>query len=278
MGYHQSRWGYKSADDVKTIIENYDEYGIPLDAVWLDLDYTVGRRYFTWDSTGFPDPLAMLRWVRDHSDRKMVIVSDPHIKVDDTYEVYSTCLEKNYFVNNSENTEAYLGTCWPGNSNWIDFLNPEARDYYASLHSYENFPSTSTLGGFWNDMNEPATFDDGDDERTLPYGTFHYGDVKHGDLHNMYGLLQVMATHQGLMERDNGTLRPFVLTRSAFAGSQRYAIKWAGDTGGSYDYLRVIVPMAINSNLAGMVFYGGDVPGFLGDPTDELATRWYQVK
>ncbi|XP_066248506.1 neutral alpha-glucosidase C-like [Euwallacea similis] len=275
LGYHQSRYGYKTDEEVRGIVENFDKYNIPVDAVWLDLDYTVGRRYFTWNETEFPDPVGLLNWVDSQAERKMIVISDPHIKVDEDYEIFKNCLENKYFIYN-ENGSNFVSTCWPGDSSWVDFLNPEARDYYASLHSYDFFPSTSTLAGFWNDMNEPASFND-NDERSLPYDALHYGNVTHGEVHNIYGMLQVMATHQGLMERDQGQLRPFVLSRSIFAGAQRYTAKWAGDTGGGYDYQRMIVPMTINSNLAGIVFYGGDVPGFGGNPTEELATRWYQI-
>ncbi|XP_066150382.1 neutral alpha-glucosidase C-like [Euwallacea fornicatus] len=275
LGHHQSRYGYKTEEDVRGIVENFDKYNIPVDSVWLDLDYTVGCMYFTWNKTEFPDPVGLLDWVDSQAGRKMVVISDPHIKVDEDYEIFKNCKENNYFVNNKDGSN-FVGTCWPGDSSWVDFLNPEARDYYASLHSYDVFPSTSALGGFWNDMNEPAAFND-DEEKSIPYDTLHYGNVTHGEVHNIYGMLQVMATHQGLMERDEGQIRPFILSRSIFAGAQRYTAKWAGDTGGGYSYQRMIVPMTINSNLAGFVFYGGDIPGFGGDPTEDLVTRWYQI-
>ncbi|XP_066248507.1 neutral alpha-glucosidase C-like [Euwallacea similis] len=275
LSYHQSRWGYKSEDDVRDIVENYDKYNIPVDAVWMDLDYTIGRRWFTWDPTGFPDPKGLLDWMKSQANRRMVVVSDPHIKIDEDYPIYEACLNGSYFIANEDGSN-YVSSCWPGDASWIDFLNPDARDYYAKLHSYDNFLSTPSLGGFWNDMNEPTAFDDSQ-ERSIPYDKIQYGNATHGDVHNMYALTQVMATHQGLMERDEGKLRPFILSRSVFAGSQRYTANWAGDTGGSFDFLRSLVPMTISSNMAGIVFYGGDIPGFLGNPTEELATRWYQT-
>lgn len=86
------------------------------------------------------------------------------------------------------------GSCWPGVSSYLDFLNPDARDYYASWYSYKNFKnSTPTLSGVWNDMNEPSVFDK-TTENTMPFEAVHYGNVKHRDIHNIYGFLQVKFT------------------------------------------------------------------------------------
>ncbi|XP_050306433.1 neutral alpha-glucosidase C-like [Anthonomus grandis grandis] len=275
LGYHQCRWAYNNTEDVKDIIGKFDQYEIPLDVLWLDIEYTANREWFTWNYTSFPDPIALLNWVDAQGHRKLVPISDCHLKPDPNYNVYSNCSQNNWLIKASDGSE-YVGTCWPGAATWIDFLNPNARDYYSSLHLYENFPSTPALGGFWNDMNEPATFDN-QYELSIPMDTVHYSNVLHRDIHNMYGLLQLMSTHKGLIDRDNGKLRPFLLSRSYFAGSQRYTAKWNGDTDSTFDYLRMLIPMTITSNLAGVVFYGGDVPGFFGKPTDEIASRWYQT-
>ncbi|ENN79931.1 hypothetical protein YQE_03634 [Dendroctonus ponderosae] len=275
LGHHQSRWAYNNTEDVKDIIGKFDEYRFPMDVLWLDIEYTADRKWFTWNTTSFPDPIALLDWVEEQGHRKLVPISESNIKVDPEYKIYDDCLRNDYFINNANGTP-FVSVCWAGDVSWIDFLNPEAREYYAQLHLYENFPSTSTLGGYWNDMNEPALFDN-TYERTIPSEAVQYGNVKHRDVHNMYGLHQVMTTHQGLMNRDEGNLRPFLLSRSIFAGSQRYTAKWNGDTVCTFEYLRILVPMTISSNLAGLVFYGGDVPGFFGKPTDELASRWYQT-
>lgn len=275
MGYHQSRWAYNSTPDVQDIIGKFDEYDFPLDVLWLDIEYTSNRKWFTWNASSFPDPVELLDWVDAQGHRKLVPISDCHIKVDTTYKIYTDCLENDLFVKNADGTP-FVSICWPGDASWVDFLNPAARDYYANLHLYENFPSTAALGGFWNDMNEPSIFDNMY-ERTFPYDALHYGNVSNRDIHNMYGLLNVMSTHQGLMARDEGKLRPFILSRSVFAGSQRYTANWNGDTDSTFDFLRILLPMTIASNLGGLVFYGGDVPGFFGKPSDEIASRWYQV-
>ncbi|KAL1506864.1 hypothetical protein ABEB36_006147 [Hypothenemus hampei] len=276
LGYHQCRWAYNTSDDVMATINNFDIYDFPLDVLWLDIEYTAERKFFTWNLTSFPDPIELLNWVDDQGHRKLVPISDPHIKIDPDYEVYTYLLEHGLFVNNSDGASPFIGECWPGNSSWVDYLNPAAREYYGKRHLYENFPSTPALGGFWNDMNEPTLFDNLY-ERTFPFDLVHYGGVRHRDVHNIYGMLQTMSTHGGLIERDNGTLRPFILSRAYFAGSQRYANKWSGDNWGEFEDLRFSVPMALTSNLVGLAFYGADIPGFFGTATEELLIRWYEL-
>nr|XP_023012993.1 neutral alpha-glucosidase C-like [Leptinotarsa decemlineata] len=206
--------------------------------------------------------------------RKCVSISDPHIAVDNNYSVYLGAKDK-YFVKwaNGSNYEA---DCWPGLSSWIDFMIPEASDYYSSWFAFDKFNgSTETLAGIWNDMNEPAVFDD-TIEKTLPFEVLHAGGVKHGDIHNIYGFMQTRATHKGLMDRDQQKKRPFILSRSTFAGSQRYAAMWTGDNSATWNHFANTYPECMTANLMGMVFCGADIGGFLGDPSDELLQRWYQ--
>ncbi|CAG9766974.1 unnamed protein product [Ceutorhynchus assimilis] len=276
LGYHQCRWAYNTTGDVMDTIGNFDAYDFPLDVLWLDIEYTSERKWFTWNASSFPDPVKLLNWVDAQGHRKLVPISDPHIKIDPAYKVYNDLLHGGWFVNNSDGLSPFVGECWPGNSSWVDYLNPDARNYYAQLHLYENFPSTSALGGYWNDMNEPTLFDNLY-ERTFPFDLVHHGGVRHRDVHNIYGMLQTMSTHKGLMARDKGTLRPFILSRAYFAGSQRYANKWSGDNWGDFEDLRYSVPMALTSNLVGLPFYGADIPGFFGTATEELLVRWYQI-
>ncbi|XP_060521453.1 neutral alpha-glucosidase C-like [Cylas formicarius] len=275
LGYHQCRVSYESTDDVKDIITKFDQYDYPLDGMWLVRAATDNQRWFTWNASTFSDIISLLDWSESQAHRKMTCMTECNIKVDPTYKLYNDGLKNDYFVKNPDGTN-FINICWAGNSTWFDFLNPEALDYYAGLYSYDNFPSTPTLAGFWNDMDEPALFDNLY-ERTLPFSSLHYGNVLHRDIHNMYGLLQVKASHKGLVARDEGRLRPFILSRSTFAGSQRYAAKWSGDNEGLFEDMRFTVPMTMVANLVGIVFYGADIPGFRYGATDELTVRWYQV-
>ncbi|KAJ3617110.1 hypothetical protein MTP99_009106 [Tenebrio molitor] len=275
LGYHQSRWNYESQDDVKDVVANFTTYNFPLDVIWLDIEYTDGKKYFTWDSNMFSDPVEMQQNI-SATNKRLVTIIDPHIKVETGYSVYDGALEKDLFVKNADGSN-FEGDCWPGLSSYMDFLNPDARDYYSSFYSYDNFPSTTpVLAGIWNDMNEPSVFDNSI-EKTLPGDALHYGGVVHRDIHNIYGLLHTMSTHQGLMARDNGTKRPFVLTRSHFAGTQRYSAIWTGDNTADWGYLSVSYSECLNANLLGIVFCGADIGGFANDPDVELLQRWYQA-
>nr|CAI5828577.1 unnamed protein product [Callosobruchus analis] len=271
LGYHQCRYSYLTQDDVKEVATKMEENNFPMDAIWLDIDYTDGKKYFTWHPQNYPDPVGMQKYLAS-MNKRLVTIIDPHIKVDPDYPVYAGAKGK-YFVKMPDGSD-----CWPGRSSYIDFLNPEARDYIADWYQYEKFNgSTETLAGFWNDMNEPSVFNAGQWENSLPPDALHYGNVPHRDIHNMYGFLQTKATHQGLMTRDKNMKRPFVLTRSHFAGSQRYAAVWTGDNCADWPHLQVIYSECVLSNLVGHVFCGADIGGFLWNPETELVERWYQA-
>ncbi|CAH1986079.1 unnamed protein product [Acanthoscelides obtectus] len=273
LGYHQCRYSYKTQDEVKEVVSTMEQNDFPMDAIWLDIDYTDGKRYFTWNPDTFSDPIGMQEYLAS-MDKRLVTIIDPHFMVDENYPVYVGAKGK-YFAK-TENGDDYQANCWPGTSSYIDFLNPEARDYYASWFQFDKFNgSTETLAGIWNDMNEPAVF--GGDESTFPNDIIHYGNVKHRDIHNMYGFLQTKATHQALMTRDNNLKRPFILTRSHFAGSQRYAAMWTGDNTADWPHMQVTYSECIISGLVGHVFCGADIGGFFNNPESELLQRWYQA-
>ncbi|KAK9685064.1 Glycosyl hydrolases family 31 [Popillia japonica] len=272
LGYHQCRYSYMSQEDVETVVAEFDNHNFPMDVIWLDIDYSDGYKYFTWNYTAFPDPEGMQNNVAA-TGRKMVAISDPHIKVEEGYFVYEQALGGDYFVKDS-NGDVYEGECWPGLSSYIDYFNPEAQEWYGELYSLENFPNTTLNLYIWNDMNEPSVFEV--DELTMPGDLSHYGGIQHRDVHNMYGFKQTQATYAGLLKRDP-TKRPFILTRAHFAGSQRYTAMWTGDNSPSWDHLRVSIPMLLSESLAGIAFCGADVGGFAGNVDEELLQRWYQA-
>ncbi|RZC40267.1 Gal mutarotas 2 domain containing protein [Asbolus verrucosus] len=275
LGYHQCRWGYADQEDVQTVIADLDNYDFPVDVIWLDIQHTNNMKFFTWNPGNFSTPFEMLKNLSS-THRYLITLSDPHFKVEEGYFVYDEALARDFFIKNPNGT-VFEDQCWPGTSAWMDYLNPEARDYYSSLYLYENWNgTTSTLGGIWNDMNEAAIFNE-PNEKTFPYDIIHYGGVSNREIHNMYGYLQTMATHKGLVDRDNGTLRPFILTRAHFAGSQRYAAFWTGDNTAEWGFIPISYSMCLSANLLGISFCGADVGGFFGEPTEELLQRFYQA-
>lgn len=207
--------------------------------------------------------------------RKLVAIINPHIKAQEGYYVYDQAKEGGYFVKSKDNSTDFIAECWPGNSSYIDFLNKNASDWYANLYDLENFNGSTNNLYIWNDMNEPSVFKA--TENTMPDDLLHNGgQYMHREVHNIYGFTQVQATYQGLLDRAQ-FLRPFVLTRSFFAGSQRYAAIWTGDNVATWEHLRISVPMCLTTALAGISFCGADIGGFVNDVEEELLQRWYQA-
>lgn len=247
LGYHQSRYSYMTQDDVETVVKEFDNHNFPLDVIWLDIDYTDGKRYFTWHPENFSDPIGLQQFLNS-TGRKLVGIIDPHYYVEKGYFVWDEAEAAGYFVKNA-NGESYQGECWPGISSWIDYFNPEARAYYAGLFAFDRFNGSTEIMHIWNDMNEPAVFEGY--EGSMPKDNIHYGGWTHRDVHNQYGFYQTMGTYQGMIDRLDGKQRPFILTRSHFAGSQRYTAIWTGDSGTSWEQLKISLPMCLNSALGG---------------------------
>ena len=273
IGYHQCRWNYVTDEDVKEVDAKFDKYQIPYDVIWLDVEYMDDRKYFTWDPLSFPNPKSMEEQL-DESDRKLVVLIDPHIKKED-YFVSNELQSKNVAVRNKEG-EIYDGHCWPGLSNWVDSFNPEAIKWWKTLFKYDRFKGSLPNLFIWNDMNEPAVFSG--PEVTMPKDNLHHGNWEHRDIHNVNGITFINGTYDALLERDKGKVRrPFILTRSYYSGAQRIAAMWTGDNQARWDHLAISIPMVLNNGISGFPFAGADVGGFFFNPSPELLTRWYQT-
>lgn len=274
IAYHQCRWNYISDEDVKDVDRKFDKHNIPYDVIWLDLEWTNGKRWFQWDQHSFPDPMSMNKQL-DETERKLVVLTDPHIKNEGGYFLDDELKSKDLAVKNKDGIN-YEGWCWPGSSHWIDSLNPTAQSWWKTLFTYDRFKGTMSNVWLWNDMNEPSVF--GGPDMTMPRDNLHHKGWEHRDLHNIYGLTFHNATYHALLERKKGeVLRPFVLTRSFFAGSQRTGAMWTGDNQAEWSHLQASIPMTLNQGVSGFPFGGADVGGFFGNPDKELLTRWYQA-
>ncbi|KAI0523398.1 hypothetical protein KFK09_005793 [Dendrobium nobile] len=273
IAYHQCRWNYRDEEDVATVDAGFDEHDIPYDVLWLDIEHTDGKRYFTWDRVLFPNPEEMQKKLAAKG-RHMVTIVDPHIKRDDSYYVHKEATDKGYYVKDATGKD-FDGWCWSGSSSYPDTLNPEVREWWAEKFSLKNYGGSTPSLYIWNDMNEPSVFNG--PEISMPRDALHFGGVEHRELHNVYGLYFHMATADGLLKRGNGKDRPFVLSRAFFAGSQRHGAIWTGDNSADWDQLRSSVPMILTLGLTGISFSGADVGGFFGNPEPELLVRWYQL-
>ncbi len=273
LGYQQSRWSYPSETRVREIAGLFREKRIPCDVLYLDIDYQDGNRPFTINRKEFPHFEQMIADLGAMGFR-IVAITDPHLKKETGYLPYDQGIAGDHFVKNPDGS-LFVGRVWPGESVFPEFTLTRTREWWGTL--YRDFVSAG-IGGFWNDMNEPSIFERAD--KTMPLETRHRLDdgttVDHRTIHNVYGALNARATFEGLrlLRPDE---RPFVLTRAAYAGAQRFAASWTGDNTSSWNHLRLTVPTLLSLGLSGYPFVGADVGGFIGSPPADLLTRWIEL-
>ena len=186
LGYHQCRWNYKDEEDVSAVHAKFDEHNLPFDVLWLDIEHTDRKRYFTWNEDFFPTPLRMQQELA-RTGRKMVTIIDPHLRAEDDYAVYAAAKEQSLLVRKADNSSHFEGDCWPGRSAWVDYLQPAARAFWASRFLPDAYAGSSATLYTWNDMNEPSVFDG--PEITMPPTLLHHDEhgrfYEHRELHNM---------------------------------------------------------------------------------------------
>ncbi|KAI8867416.1 hypothetical protein GQ42DRAFT_56104 [Ramicandelaber brevisporus] len=272
--YHQCRWNYNDEEDVLSVNAGFDAHDIPYDVIWLDIEHTDSKKYFTWDQHKFPTPADMQLKLAETGNRKLVTIVDPHIKNEHGYVIHDEALQNGYFVKNSYGND-FDGWCWPGSSKYIDHLNPSARSWWSSRFKFDKYIGSTEHLFIWNDMNEPSVFNG--PEITMVKDNIHYGEVEHREIHNLYGMLYHMASSDGVRNRTDTPRRPFVLTRAYFSGSQRVGAMWTGDNMSRWDHLIASIPMVLTNGVVGFPFSGADIGGFFGNPDPELLVRWYQL-
>ncbi|WP_299324433.1 glycoside hydrolase family 31 protein [uncultured Maribacter sp.] len=273
LGFHQSKWSYYPESNVKDITSEFRRLQIPCDAIYLDIDYMDGFRCFTWDKEHFPDPKRMISELEEDGFKTVVMI-DPGIKVDRDYWIYNEALENDYFCKRGDGPLMH-GKVWPGECNFPDFTNPLVREWWAEL--YKEFMSELGVHAVWNDMNEPAVMEV--PTKTAPLDTRHNYDghpCTHRKAHNVYGMQMVRATYEGV-KKYVYPKRPFVITRAAFAGTQRYSSTWTGDNVATWEHLWIANVQVQRMCLSGYSFVGSDIGGFAEQPDGELFARWVQL-
>ncbi|CBZ50284.1 hypothetical protein NCLIV_007580 [Neospora caninum Liverpool] len=274
LGKHQCRWNYNDQEDVLSVDRGFDEHNIPYDVIWIDIEHTLEKRYFTWDPKTFPSPQKMIEEIAAKG-RKVVTIVDPHLKAVPDYYVYREALDKSLLVRNPSGG-IFHGHCWSGDSAYADFLDPKTREWWAELFSYDRYKHSTPDLWIWNDMNEPSVFSG--PELSMPKDLLHMnGFVEHREIHNMYGHYHHRSTYEGLLRRGQGKQRPFLLTRSTYVGSHRFGFVWTGDNRAEWTHLAASIPMILSASVCGMSAIGADVDGFFADPSEELHIRWQQT-
>ncbi|EAY22124.1 Glycosyl hydrolases family 31 protein [Trichomonas vaginalis G3] len=270
LGYHQSKWGYKNQTEVEEVMQNFTISNIPYDGFWLDIDHLDHQTPLTMSSEWFDNSSKLFNKFKN-TKRGLIRITDPHMKVDADYAPYNECVEKGFLIqyNNSE----FQDWCWPGNSAWPDFLRSDVRDWWSSKFTSDfGYPENIYA---WNDMNEPSTWTSIDN--TLPKDSLHLNNtIENREIHSIYGLSMTAGTFKGFMT-NRPNKRPFVLTRSYFAGSQKFAWHWSGDNYPTWSAYRQSIDSLLTTNINGMFFSGSDLGGFMENTTDELLLKWFQL-
>ena len=304
FGFGQSRWSYMTADEVREVADKYQEAGIPLDMIYMDIDYMERYKDFTVDESSFPE---FPKFVEEMKRRgiHLVPIIDAGVKVEEGYDVYDEGVEKGYFVK-KENGENLLAAVWPGLVHFPDFLNDDARAWFGNKYKVL---IDQGIDGFWNDMNEPAIFYTQDHldevfEQIEEYkgknldvkAFFEFRDlvgtisnypedyrrfyheykgqkIRHDKVHNIFGYNMTRAAGEAF-ERISPDKRILMFSRSSYIGAHRYGGIWHGDNHSWWSHLLLNIQQMPAVNMCGFLYTGADIGGFGSDTTEDLVLRW----
>ncbi len=268
LGYQQSRYSYYPESLVRSITKSFRERKIPCDVIYFDIHYMDGYRVFTWNKERFPEPEKLLNDLKKIGF-KVVTIIDPGVKVDTNYFVAQEGIKNDLFAKYPDG-KFYQGEVWPSWSFFPDFTKDATRKWWGDKLGLF---LKQGVEGIWNDMNEPAVW--GQNFPDIVLFDDNGFNASHKKIHNVYGLSMAQATYEGLRKYSNK--RHFILTRAGFSGIQRYAAVWTGDNIANDEHLYLACTMSLNMSLSGVPFIGSDVGGFIGEPSDNLIIRWYQL-
>ncbi|MFI2119535.1 glycoside hydrolase family 31 protein [Streptomyces rubiginosohelvolus] len=276
LGPQHARWGFGGEEGVRRVVDGYRERGLPLSVLHLDIDHYDGHRVFTVDRERFPDLPALAKELRGDGVRLVSIV-DPAVKAepgDAVFDAGREVGERGAYVRDARG-RVVVGEVWPGACVYPDFTDPVVRDWWGSLYEER---LAQGFSGVWHDMNEPVSFAAFGDP-SLPRSARHVLEGAGGDhreAHNVYALAMARAGYEGLL-RLRPEERPFLFSRSGWAGMQRYGGTWSGDVSTGWQGLRASLSLVLGLGLCGVPYSGPDVGGFDGFPSPELYLRWFQL-
>ena len=308
FGLAQSRWGYKTEEDVRKVARQYKEHDLPLDMICMDIDYMQDYADFTVNKERFPD-LAKLSADLKAQGIRLVPIIDAGVRIDPNDSTCTEGLEKGYFCKKADGTP-FVAAVWPGKAYFADFLRPEVREWFG--HKYKALTDCG-IEGFWNDMNEPSLFysperlraflndmaalrekDNIEQEEFFPrvvggamglmnspadYASFYHEvdgqKVRHDQVHNLYGGSMTRAAGEAFADLRPGQ-RTLLYSRSSFIGSHRYGGIWLGDNNSSWAQLLANIQMMPSVQMCGFLYSGADLCGFSSDTTPDLALRWLE--
>lgn len=303
FGFGQSRWGYKTPEDFITVVKKYRENHIPIDTVYMDIDYMDNYKDFTINEE-FGD---FSRYVADMKEEQihLVPIIDAGVKIEEGYEIYEEGVANNYFCKRQDGSD-YVAAVWPGYTHFPDVLNPDARKWFGEKYK---ILTDAGLEGFWNDMNEPAIFytPEGvreakeamreflDKEETVDevwaiggqmtdlannakdYASMYHNVngtmVRHDKVHNIFGYNMTRAAGEALRELSPDK-RCLLFSRSSYIGMHRYGGIWTGDNKSWWSHMLLNLKMLPSLNMCGFLYIGADLGGFGCNATRDLLLRW----
>lgn len=308
FGLAQSRWGYKTEEDVRKVARQYKEHDLPLDMICMDIEYMQDYADFTVNKERFPDLTKLSADLKAQGIRLVPII-DAGVRVDPNDSTCTEGLEKGYFCTKADGTP-FVAAVWPGKAYFADFLRPEVREWFG--HKYKALTDCG-IEGFWNDMNEPSLFysperlraflndmaalrekDNIEQEEFFlrviggamglmsspaDYASFYHEvdgrKVRHDQVHNLYGGSMTRAAGEAFADLRPGQ-RTLLYSRSSFIGSHRYGGIWLGDNNSSWAQLLANIQMMPSVQMCGFLYSGADLCGFSSDTTPDLALRWLE--
>jgi alpha-glucosidase len=269
IGYHQSRCSYYPEEQVNFIAETFRNKKIPLDCIVLDADYLQDYEPFRINLRRFPEMKAMAKRLQEKGIELTASVN-PGIKIDSSYEAYHDGLKSNIFLRYQDG-ELYKTEIYPNMNHYVDFTSPKGRNWWIDqMKIYQDLG----INGYWNDMNEPAI-----NGQAMPDNiVFDFEGRKsyQPEAHNLYGFLMARSSFESF-KKYGGNKRPFVMTRSAFAGVQRYATVWSGDNQAKDEHILLGSLLNNTLGLSGIPFVGPDLGGYIGDGNKDLYKRWVEM-
>ena len=304
FGFGQCRWSYYTADEVREVARQYRENHIPLDMIYLDIDYMERYKDFTVDRKAFPDFEELVAEMKEQGIRLIPII-DAGVKVEEGYDVYEEGVENQYFCKDGDGEDFVVGV-WPGKCHFPDMLNDEARRWFG--HKYK-FLLDKGIEGFWNDMNEPAVFysekrlkrifEQLEKYKTMnldvntffefrnlvstvsgnpeDYRSFFHNykgqKIRHDKVHNLFGYYMTRSASEAFDELVPDK-RILMFSRASYIGMHRYGGIWMGDNKSWWSHLLMNLKMLPSLNMCGFLYTGADIGGFGADATQDLLLRW----
>lgn len=300
FGYQQSRWSYMNADAVRNVAKGYRDNNMPIDAIYLDIDYMEDYKDFTINNERFPEFKEFVAEMKEQNIRLVPII-DAGVKIQDGYDVYEEGVKNNYFCKNAEG-EDFISAVWPGLTHFPDFFKADASKWFGNKYKVL---TDMGIEGFWNDMNEPAIFytkkklDEAWEKineyktknldinsffefrdtfsNLLDYTEFYHNingkQVRHDKVHNLYGFYMTRSASEAFDEilPDKRTL---MYSRSSCIGMHRYGGIWTGDNQSWWSQLELSIKQMPSLNMCGFMYIGSDIGGFGSNATEDLVLRW----